>query len=156
MSSHYEKRNAFSYEIRGALPVRSDFRRVHGDEFVGTLPDPSTAYFTTDSVTQTCLIRVRCPYPDSHEVEDALARFAQRWAAAGAIFYRQCMGETSFFPLGRPDHVKLLAELDFRRIQRDTEDGNTKFVRARIQDELHELPGGEPPLSSTQTGADHA
>ncbi|MFP3247857.1 MAG: hypothetical protein RXR20_25410, partial [Paraburkholderia sp.] len=142
--------------IRGALPVRADFRRVHGDEFVGTLPDPSTAYFATDSVTQTCLIRVRCPYPDSPEVEDALVHFAHRWASAGSIFYRQSMGEISFLPLGLPAHVKLLAELDFWRIQQDTEDEDTGFVRARIQDELSESPDGEPRPSATQTGADHA
>jgi len=154
MSSYYEKGGAFGYEIRGALPVRVDFRRAHADEFVRMLPDPSTAYFAMDGVTQTCLLCVRCPYPDSPEVEDALARFAQRWAAAGAIFYRQCMGEMSFFPLGLPNHVKLLTELDSGRIRREIEDEHTRFVRARIQHELSEPSADEPPLS--QTGADHA
>lgn len=156
MSSHYERCSAFDYEIRGALPVRAGFRRAHGDEFVNTLPAPSSAYFAMDSVTQTCLIRVRGPYTDSPEVEDALVRFAQKWAAAGAIFYRQCIGEMSFFPLGVPAHVKLLAELDSERIRQALEDERTQFVRSRIQDELRELSGGDPPLSSTQTGADHA
>lgn len=156
MSLHYKKRSAFGYEIRGALPVRAGFRHAHGDEFVGTLPDPSTAYFSTDSVTQTCLIRVRCPYTDSPEVEDALVRFALRWAAAGAIFYRQCMGEVSFFPLGLPAHVKLLAELDSERIRQASEDEHTQYVRSRMQDELRECTDDEPPLFSTQTGANHA
>ncbi|WP_107708267.1 MULTISPECIES: hypothetical protein [unclassified Paraburkholderia] len=156
MSLHYDKRSAFGYEIRGALPVRADFRRTHGDELVGNLPDPSTAYFATDSVTQTCLISVRCAYPDSPEVEDALVRFAQRWAAAGAIFYRQCMGEMSFFPLGLPAHVKLLAELDSERIRHAAEDERTRFVRSRIQDQLHEAAHDKPLLSSTETGVDHA
>ena len=156
MSSHYERCSAFSYEIRGALPVRAGFRRAHGDEFKGTLPAPSKAYFATDSVTQTCLIRVRCPYTDSPEVEDALVRFAEKWAAAGAIFHRQCMGEMAFFPLGLPAHVKLLAELDGERIRQATEDERTQFVRSQIQNELRESLDGERPLSSTQTGADHA
>ncbi|PVY36955.1 hypothetical protein C7413_102173 [Paraburkholderia silvatlantica] len=156
MSLHYEKCSAFGYEIRGALPVRANFRRAHGNEFVDSLPDPSTAYFSTDSVTQTCLIRVRCPYTDSPEVEDTLVRFAQKWAAAGAIFYRQCMGEVSFFPLGLPAHVKLLAELDSERIRQASEDEHTQYVRCRIQDELRECTDDEPPLPSTQTGANHA
>ena len=156
MPLHHERQNAFSYEIRGALPVRPDFRRVHRDEFVGSLPDPSSAYCAMDSVTRTCLICLYCPYPDSPEVEDALVRFADRWASAGAIFYRQCMGEMSFFPIGLRAHVDLLARLDATRIQRARENANTTLVRARIRDELRELSDDEASFSPPQNRDDHA
>lgn len=154
MPSHIEKRSLFGYEIRGAFPVRANFRRAYVDEFVGTLPDPSSACVATDSVTWTCLICVRCSYTDSPEVERALVHFARKWAIAGAIFYRQCMGEVSFFPIGLPAHVMLLAELDSKYCENDVEDDRTAFFRAQIQEQLYELKYDGPSLSSTETGAD--
>lgn len=102
-----------NYQIQGALPVRADFRHVHARKFAESIANPAEVYFATDDVTHSLVLRIRgaLAADDEQAVEDALGRFASRWASAGAIFSRIRYGEPSFFALGPPDHVRLLARL---------------------------------------------
>ncbi|CAG4920901.1 hypothetical protein [Paraburkholderia gardini] len=104
---------SFNYEIRGALQVRSGFRHAHAQQLAESLARPADVYFATDAVTHSFVIRVRGGLsPDEQRsVEETLARFSQKWAAAGAIFSRQRYGEPSFVALGPASHIELLDEL---------------------------------------------
>jgi hypothetical protein len=105
---------ATNYEIRGALPVRADFKHIHAQQFVESIARPAHVYFATDALTHSLVLRVRCALQQDEQqsVEDALKQFAGRWASSGAIFSRLRYGEPSFVPLGLASHVDLLAELD--------------------------------------------
>lgn len=110
-----------NYEIRGALPVRADFKHAHARQLAETLANPADVYFATDAVTNSLVLRVRgaLTEDDQHSVEDALAQFSRKWGAAGAIFSRQRYGEPSFVPLGLASHVDLLDELADLHVQLD-------------------------------------
>ncbi|CAE6794718.1 hypothetical protein R75465_04663 [Paraburkholderia aspalathi] len=112
---------SFNYEIRGALPVRASFRHVHAQQLAESLARPADVYFATDAVTRSLVIRVRGGLsPDEQRsVEETLARFSQKWAAAGAIFSRQRYGEPSFVAFGLASHVELLDELADLHLQMD-------------------------------------
>jgi hypothetical protein len=110
---------AANYEIRGALPVRADFKHFHAQQFAESIAKPADVYFATDAVTHSLVIRMRGVLSDDdlESVEDALERFSQKWASAGAIFCRLRYGEPSFVPLGFARHVELLAELSDLQLQ---------------------------------------
>lgn len=103
-----------TYEICGALPVRSKFR--HGDavRLAESLAKPAHVYFATDAVTHTLVIRVsgRLAGTDQLAIENALNQFSRKWARAGAVFSRNVYGESSFLTMGLEHHVDLLTELD--------------------------------------------
>jgi hypothetical protein len=103
-----------TYEICGALPVRSQFRHADAVRLAESLANPAHIYFATDAVTHTLIIRVsgRLSGSEQSAVEDALSQFSNKWARAGAVFSRNLYGETSFLPIGLERHVELLAELD--------------------------------------------
>jgi hypothetical protein len=105
---------AVNYEIRGALPVRADFKHIHAQQFAESIARPAHVYFATDTVTHSLVLRVfgALQQDEQQSVEDALEQFAHRWACSGAIFSRIRYGEPSFVPLGLLHHVDLLAELD--------------------------------------------
>jgi len=102
------------YEICGALPVRSEFRHADAARLAERLANPAHVYFATDAVTHTLVLRVsgRLSETEQSEVEDALARFSNKWARAGAVFSRNLYGDLSFLPIGLERHVELLTELD--------------------------------------------
>lgn len=102
-----------NYEIRGALPIRAGFRHAHAQQLAESLAKPADVYFATDAVTHSLVIRVRGVLSQDEQqlVEETLARFSQKWAAAGAIFSRQRYGEPSFVAFGLASHVELLDEL---------------------------------------------
>jgi len=104
---------AATYEIRGAMPVREEFRHGHAQQFAEGLANPADVYFATDAVTHSLAIRIRGVLSDDEleSVEDALEQFSQKWASAGAIFRRLRYGEPSFVPFGLARHVDLLAEV---------------------------------------------
>jgi hypothetical protein len=108
-----------TYEIRGAVSVRDDFRHGHAQQFAESLANPADVYFATDAVTHSLVIRIRGVLSDDEleSVEDALERFSQKWASAGAIFRRLRYGEPSFVPFGLARHVELLAELSDLQLQ---------------------------------------
>ena len=110
-----------NYEIRGAMPVRAGFRHTHAQQLAESLARPADVYFATDAVTHSLVIRVRGGLsPDEQRsVEETLARFSQKWAAAGAIFSRQRYGEPSFVAFGLASHVELLDELADLHLQMD-------------------------------------
>ncbi|WP_118185292.1 hypothetical protein [Paraburkholderia phosphatilytica] len=112
---------SIAYEIRGALPVRADFRRTHARQLAETLANPADVYFATDAVTQSLVLRVRGALSDDEQksVEDTLRQFSRRWAIAGAIFSRQRYGHHSFVLFGVTPHVSLLDELAQLRVQFD-------------------------------------
>jgi hypothetical protein len=103
-----------TYEICGALPVRSRFRHADAVRLAESLAKPAHVYFATDAVTHTLVIRVSgcLAETDRLEVENTLGRFSEKWARAGAVFSRNLYGKPSFVPLGLQRHVVLLAELD--------------------------------------------
>ena len=105
---------ATNYEIRGALPVRADFKHIHAQQFAESIANPADVYFATDSVTHSLVLRIRGALHQSEQqsVEESLEQFARKWATAGAIFSRLRYGEPSFVPLGLASHADLLAELD--------------------------------------------
>lgn len=105
---------AANYEIRGALPVRADFKQAHAQQFAESIANPADVYFATDAITNSLVLRIRGALHDAEQqsVEDTLEQFARKWATAGAIFSRLRYGEPSFVPLGLSHHVNLLAELD--------------------------------------------
>jgi hypothetical protein len=105
---------AANYEIRGALPVRADFKHLHAQQFAESIANPADVYFATDTVTHSLVLRIRGALhaAEQQSVEDILEQFACKWASAGAIFSRLRYGERSFVPLGPSHHVDLLAELD--------------------------------------------
>jgi hypothetical protein len=102
------------YEIRGALPVRSQFRHADAERLAETLANPAHVYYATDAVTHTLVLRVsgRLSETEQSEVEDALTRFSDKWARAGAVFSRDLYGALSFVAMGLERHVELLTELD--------------------------------------------
>ena len=102
-----------NYEIRGALPVRAGFKHAHAQQLAESLAKPADVYFATDAVTHSLVIRVRGALSSDEQlsIEDTLARFSLKWAAAGAIFVRQRYGEPSFVAFGLTSHVELLDEL---------------------------------------------
>jgi hypothetical protein len=104
---------AVNFEIRGALPVRASFKHFHAWRFAESIANPAEVYFATDDVTHAVVLRISGTLaPDEQQsVEDALARFARRWASAGAIFSRVCYGQPSLLPVGPAAHVALLADL---------------------------------------------
>ena len=105
---------ATNYEIRGALPVRADFKHIHAQQFAESIANPADVYFATDPVTHSLVLRIRGALHQSEQqsVEESLEQFARKWATAGAIFSRLRYGEPSFVPLGLASHADLLAELD--------------------------------------------
>jgi hypothetical protein len=102
-----------NYEICGALPVRASFKHAHARQLAESLASTADVYFATDTVTHSLVIRVRgaLSQDEQQSVEDTLARFSRKWAAAAAIFSRQRYGEPSFVALGLSPHVELLDEL---------------------------------------------
>ena len=50
---------ATNYEIRGALPVRADFKHIHAQQFVESIARPAHVYFATDALTHSLVLRVR-------------------------------------------------------------------------------------------------
>ena len=105
---------AANYEIRGALPVRADFKHLHAQQFAESIANPADVYFATDAVSHSLVLRITGALHQSEQqsLEDALEQFARKWASAGAIFSRLRYGEPSFIPLGLVRHVDLLTELD--------------------------------------------
>jgi hypothetical protein len=105
---------ATNYEIRGALPVRADFKHIHAQQFAESIANPADVYFATDPVTHSLVLRIRGALHQSEQqsVEESLEQFARKWATAGAIFSRLRYGEPSIVPLGLASHADLLAELD--------------------------------------------
>jgi hypothetical protein len=108
-----------TYEIRGAMPVRDEFRHRHAQQFAESLANPADVYFATDAVTHSLVIRIRGVLSDDELelIEDALEQFSQKWASAGAIFSRLRYGEPSFVPFGLVRHVELLAEVSDLHLQ---------------------------------------
>jgi hypothetical protein len=102
------------YEICGALPVRSKFRHADAARLAERLANPAHVYFATDAITRTLVLRVsgRLSETEQSEVEDALTRFSDKWARAGAVFSRNLYGALSFVAMGLERHVELLTELD--------------------------------------------
>jgi hypothetical protein len=102
------------YEICGALPVHPQFRHAHAVRLVEGLANPAHVYFATDAITHTLVLRVsgRLSETEQSEVEDALTRFSDKWARAGAVFSRNLYGALSFVAMGLERHVELLTELD--------------------------------------------
>jgi hypothetical protein len=123
-----------NYEIRGALPVRADFKHAHARQLAGTLANPADVYFATDAVTNSLVLRVRgaLSEDEQHSVEDALAQFSRKWGAAGAIFSRQRYGEPSFVPLGLASHVDLLDELADLHVRLDALLARQATILARL------------------------
>jgi hypothetical protein len=123
-----------NYEIRGALPVRAGFRHAHAQQLAESLAKPAHVYFATDAVSRSLVIRVRggLSADEQQSVEDTLARFSQKWAAAGAIFIRQRYGEPSFVAFGLASHVELLDELVDLRLQLDAVLGRQAFVLGQL------------------------
>ena len=105
---------AANYEIRGALPVRADFKHLHAQQFAESIANRADVYFATDAVSHSLVLRITGALHQSEQqsLEDALEQFARKWASAGAIFSRLRYGEPSFIPLGLVRHVDLLTELD--------------------------------------------
>ncbi|MFT4431903.1 hypothetical protein ACMX25_00680 [Caballeronia sp. 15715] len=123
-----------NYEIRGALAVRAGFRHAHAQQLAESLAKPADVYFATDAVTHSLVIRVRGALsPDAQQsIEDTLARFSQKWSAAGAIFVRQRYGESSFVAFGLSAHVELLDELADLRLQLEALVGRHAFVLGQL------------------------
>lgn len=123
-----------NYEIRGAMPVRPGFRHAHAQQLAESLARPADVYFATDVVTHSLVIRVRgaLSQGEQQSVEETLARFSQKWAAAGAIFSRQRYGEPSFVAFGLASHVELLDELADLRLQLDMLLGRQAFILAQL------------------------
>ncbi|RKE26125.1 hypothetical protein B0G76_7728 [Paraburkholderia sp. BL23I1N1] len=61
-----------------------------------------------------------------------LARFSQKWAAAGAIFRRQRYGEPSFIAFGLASHVELLDELADLHLQLDALLNRQAFILGQL------------------------
>ena len=103
-----------TYEICGALPVRSRFRHADAVRLAESLAKPAHVYFATDAVTHTLVIRVSGHLSESEQsaVENTLREFSGKWASAGAVFSRNLYGESSFLTMGLERHVELLTELD--------------------------------------------
>ncbi|MFT4509856.1 hypothetical protein [Caballeronia sp. 15711] len=123
-----------NYEIRGTLPVRACFKHAHAQQLAESLAKPADVYFATDAVTHSLVIRVRGALsPDEQQsIEDTLARFSQKWAAAGAIFIRQRYGEASFVTFGLSAHVDLLDELADLRLRLEALLGRHAFVLGQL------------------------
>lgn len=123
-----------NYEIRGALPVRSGFRHAHAQQLAESLAKPADVYFATNAVTHSLVIRVRgaLSQDEQQSVEETLARFSQKWAAAGAIFSRQRYGEPSFVAFGLSSHVELLDELADLRLQMDAVLDRQAFILGQL------------------------
>jgi hypothetical protein len=125
---------AANYEIRGALPVRADFKHIHAQQFAESIANPADVYFATDPVTHSLVLRIRGALHQSEQqsVEDALDQFVRRWASSGAIFSRLRYGEPSFVPLGLSHHVDLLAELDDLHVQLNAALERQAFILKRF------------------------
>lgn len=123
-----------NYEIRGAMPVRTGFKHAHARQLAESLAKPANVYFATDAVTRSLVIRVRGGLsPDEQQsIEDTLARFSRKWAAAGTIFLRQRYGEPSFVAFGLASHVELLDELADLRLQLDALLGRHAFILGQL------------------------
>ena len=123
-----------NYEIRGALPVRVGFRHAHAQQLAESLARPANVYFATDAVTRSLVIRVRgaLSTDEQQSVEDTLAQFARKWAAAGAIFSRQRYGEPSFVAFGLASHIELLDELADLHLQLDALLNRQAFILEQL------------------------
>lgn len=123
-----------NYEIRGAMPVRAGFRHAHAQQLAESLAKPADVYFATDAVTHSLVIRVRgaLSQDEQQSVEETLARFSRKWAAAGAIFSRQRYGEPSFIAFGLARHVELLDELADLHLQMDPLLGRQALILAQL------------------------
>ncbi len=123
-----------NYEIRGALSVRAGFKHVHAQQLAESLAKPAHVYFATDAVSRSLVIRVRggLSADEQQSVEDTLARFSRKWAAAGAIFIRQRYGEPSFVAFGFASHVELLDELADLRRQLDAVLDRQAFILGQL------------------------
>jgi hypothetical protein len=125
---------SFNYEIRGAIPVQPSFKHAHAQQLAESLTRPADVYFATDAVTHSLVIRVRgaLSADEQKSVEDAIARFSQKWAAAGAIFTRQRYGEPSFVAFGFSPHVELLDELADLHLQMDVLLDRRAFILGQL------------------------
>lgn len=125
---------SFNYEICGALTVRASFKHAHAQQLAESLARPADVYFATDSVTHSLVIRVRgaLSRDEQQSIEDTLARFAQKWAASGAIFSRRRYGEPSFVAFGLHPHVALLDELADLHLQMDALLGRQAFILGEL------------------------
>lgn len=103
---------AVSYQIRGQLPIRSNFKPNYARQVARSLAHSA----------------------QQQAIEDALGQFARNWASAGAIFNRLRHEEPLFFPIEPAYHVDLLAELDYLHAQL----GAILGRQALILDRLHE------------------
>lgn len=123
-----------NYEIRGALAVRAGFKHAHAQQLAESLARPANVYFATDAVSHSLVIRVRggLSRDEQQSIEETLARFSQKWAAAGAIFVRQRYGEPSFVAFGLASHVELLDELADLRLQMDALLGRQAFILGQL------------------------
>ncbi|CAR57579.1 hypothetical protein A8E25_34015 [Burkholderia cenocepacia] len=100
-----------NYILRGALPVRAQFRHAHAENLANKLTEHVDAdfYFATDTVARClviCLAGALLPN-EWFAVEQVLADFAQKHGSAAAIFTRNWAGDVSFLPLGLDRHIDL-------------------------------------------------
>ncbi|QVN19388.1 hypothetical protein [Burkholderia pyrrocinia] len=100
-----------NYILRGALPVRAQFRHAHAENLANRLTEHVNVdvYFATDTVAHClviCLTGALLPN-EWLAVETVLADFAQKHASAAAIFTRNWAGDVSFLPLGLDRHIDL-------------------------------------------------
>lgn len=93
--------------------MRSGFRHADAVRLANSLANPAHVYFATDAVTGALVIRVsgRLTEEQQSKVENALSRFARKWARTGAVFSRKRHGETSFLPVGLERHAEPLTGL---------------------------------------------
>src|SRR5260370_7162591 len=95
---------ATNYEIRGALPVRADFKHIHAQQFAESIARPAHVYFATDALTHSLVLRVRgaLQQDEQQSVEDPLKQFPGRWASPEPISTPLPSQEPSSLPLELP------------------------------------------------------
>ncbi|RQS61922.1 hypothetical protein DID96_32315 [Burkholderia sp. Bp8963] len=100
-----------NYILRGALPMRAQFRHAHAESLASRLTEhvDVDVYFATDAVAHCLVICVTGALLPNEwfAIEKVLADFAHEWASAAAIFTRNWAGDVSFLPLGLERHIDL-------------------------------------------------